>query len=300
MRIGILSRGPQLYSTRSLYQAGLRRGHDMMVIDHTRCQFVVDDVHPEIYFEDLSLSDLDAVIPRIGSSVTLLGAALLHQFELVGVFTLTRGNALLQARDKLRCLQKLAAKGLRVPGTAFVTHGSELQGLVHQLGGFPVVIKLLESTHGVGVMLAENMRSAETTIEAFQKLNERVIVQEFIREAQGADIRAFVVGSRVVASMKRQARSGEFRSNLHRGASASPQQLTTEEHHAVVQAAQTMGLDVAGVDLLRSERGPLIMEVNASPGLEGIELVTGVDIAERIIQYLENTYPLFKERKRKS
>jgi len=298
MRIGILSRGPQLYSTRSLYRAGQKRGHKMLIIDHTRCQFLIDNKGSEIFYEDMTLSRLDAIIPRIGSSVTLLGASLIYQFELLNVYTTTRANALLQSRDKLRCLQKLAGGGLKVPGTAFVTHSQELISAVRQLGGFPVVIKLLESTHGVGVMLAENMRSAQTTLEAFQKLNERVMVQEFIPEAKGADVRALVVGNKVVAAMKRQAREGEFRSNLHRGATARAVDLTTEENTAVITAARSMGLAVAGVDLLRSQRGPLIMEVNASPGLEGIETVTGVDVAGAVIQYLEKRQSAFQERKR--
>lgn len=296
MKIGILSRGPQLYSTRSLYRAGMRRGHQMMVIDHTRCQYLVDSERSEIFFDGHPLSALDAIVPRIGSSVTSLGAALIHQFELLKVYTVTRAHALLQARDKLRCLQRLAGAGLQVPGTAFITSGSELEDVLGLLGGFPVVIKLLESTHGVGVMLADNLRSAEATIEAFQKLNERVLIQEYIAESHGADIRALVVGGRVVASMKRQAQPGEFRSNLHRGAKAQRIDLSKEEEKAVIQAAQVMGLDVAGVDILQSSRGPLVMEVNASPGLEGIEGVTKVDVAGAIIKFAEKRHRAFNAR----
>ena len=296
MKIGILSRSSQLYSTRSLYRAGVRRGHQMQVIDHTRCQYIIANDRLEIYFEDQPLSYLDAIIPRIGSSVTRVGAALIHQFELLNIFTTTRAQALLQARDKLRCLQRLSNSSLQIPKTAFVTNGDDLEPIIEALGGFPIVVKLLESTHGVGVMLLDNYQSAYATIEAFQQLNERVLIQEFIHEAKGADIRALVIGNKVVASMKRQAQNGEFRSNLHRGATAKAVSLSSAEVDAVVKATRTMGLDVAGVDLLQSERGPLIMEVNASPGLEGIERYTRVDVAKAIIQFVERKQPAFKEK----
>jgi len=295
MNIAILSRGPELYSTQSLYRAGARRGHRMTVIDHTRCNLIIERGRPQIIYEERPLRRLDAIIPRIGTSVTLQGASVISQFELMGVFTPSPAPALLQARDKLRCLQRLAAEGLDVPRTAFVIGGEELPPLIESVGGLPVIIKLLESTHGIGVLLAETYRGAESTVEAFHRLKERVLIQEFIREAGGADIRALVVAGEVVAAMKRQARKGEFRSNLHRGGSASPARLTEAEHAAVTRAVGAMGLDIAGVDLLRSERGPLIMEVNASPGLEGIETITEVDVAGRIIRYIERRV---KERKK--
>ena len=298
MNIGILSRGPQLYSTQRLYRAGVGRGHRMMIIDHTRCDLVIESGQAQVFYEDEPLNSLDAIIPRIGTSVTLQGASVINQFELMGVFTVARAMALLQARAKLRCLQRLAACGIDVPRTASVGAEADLVPLIESVGGLPVVIKLLESTHGIGVLLAETYRSAESTVEAFQRLNERVILQEFIREAGGADIRVLVVAGEVVATMKRQAPAGEFRSNLHRGARASREPLTEVEEKGVLEAVRAMGLDVAGVDLLRAERGPLIMEVNASPGLEGIEGVSGVDVAGHIIRYIERRVKGWRKRKR--
>lgn len=297
MNIGILSRGPQLYSTQSLFQAGERRGHRMSIIDHARCNLLLGHGKPRIIFEERSLGYLDAVIPRIGSSVTTQGAAVIGQFELMGVFTVARSQALLRARDKLRCLQRLAAHDLAVPRSAFVADGEDLVSLINTIGGLPVVVKLLESTHGSGVLLAETYQQVESTVEAFQRLGERAIIQEFIEEANGADIRAFVVAGKVVASMKRQACEGEFRSNLHRGATATPEQLSAEEEELVIRSVAAMGLDVAGVDLLRSARGPLVMEVNASPGLEGIETTTGLDVAGKIIEFVENRLPAWRSEK---
>jgi ribosomal protein S6--L-glutamate ligase len=241
----------------------------------------------EMYYKDFPLSHLDAVIPRISTGFTLMGASVLAQLRLMKVFSTINSEALLLVRDKLRCLQRLQEVGVDVPQTAYVGQGQELGPLISMVGGLPVVIKLLESTHGLGVILSESFRNAESTIEAFQRLNERVIIQEFIREARGADIRAFVVNGKVVAAMKRQAREGEFRSNLHRGASAQRERLSLEEDIAARTAAKAVGLDIAGVDILRSERGPLIMEVNASPGLEGIETTTKVDVAGKIFDFVE-------------
>lgn len=286
MNIAILSRGPFLYSTQRLLQAGRERGYQMRVIDHMRCDLVLEKGAAAIYYDDERLPRPDAVIPRIGASVTLQGAAVISQMEAMQVFTVARSEALLQARDKLRCLQKLSRCGLDTPRTALVSTGADLLPIIQRLGGFPVVIKLLESTHGEGVLLAESLGAANATIEAFHRLRERVLLQEFIAEAKGADIRAFVVEGEVVAVMKRQARPGEFRSNLHRGASARVEHLTPAEKRSVLKAVQLLGLDVAGVDLLRARRGPLIMEVNASPGLEGIEGTTGVDIAGRILDFI--------------
>ncbi len=287
MRIAILSRGPQLYSTRSLVRAGVERGHDMHIVDHTRCTLLVDDKQPDIRYEGLPLTRFDAVIPRIGASVTSLGASVICQFEAMGAFVAARAEALQQARDKLRCLQKLAQHGIEVPGTIAIAQGQDLRGAVRRLGGLPVVVKLLEGTHGVGVILAETHRTVEATVEAFQRLRERVILQEFIREARGEDVRALIVNGRVVAAMKRQARAGEFRSNLHRGAVAKRVELQPEEEELAIKAVSLMGLDIGGVDFLRSDRGPLVLEVNASPGLEGIETITQVDVAGAIIQFVE-------------
>ncbi|HQU60513.1 MAG TPA: RimK family alpha-L-glutamate ligase [Saprospiraceae bacterium] len=287
MKIAILSRGPQLYSTQSLIRAGIRRHHGMHIVDHTRCTLIVGRGKPQIYYGDYVLPRFDAVIPRIGASVTSLGASVISQFEMMNTFTAARPEALLQSRDKLRCLQKLARCGVEIPRTVAVVPGQELLPLINSIGGLPVVIKMLESTHGIGVILAETYRTAESVIEAFQRKGERLIIQEFIREAKGADIRALVVAGEVVATMERRAKPGEFRSNLHRGASAEAMNLSLEEEVLVKKVVKLMGLDVAGVDFLRSQRGPLIMEVNASPGLEGIEGITGVDVAGNIIEFIE-------------
>ncbi|MBK7869557.1 MAG: RimK family alpha-L-glutamate ligase [Saprospiraceae bacterium] len=288
MNIAILSRGPYLYSTRSLLRAGVARGHYLQIIDHSNCSLVVDRDLPAVYCNGINLSYIDAIIPRIGASVTYPGAAVIGQFEAMGIFTSTRADALLQARDKLRSLQRLTSFGIASPKTLFIGQEQNLADVIDQVGGFPVVIKLLESTHGVGVLLAHNMLQASSIVEAFQKTGQRVIVQEFISEAEGADIRVLVVNGEVIAAMKRQAKDGEFRSNLHRGASATPVLLTEQEEEVSRKVARVMGLDVAGIDLLRSYRGPLVMEVNASPGLEGIETTTGKDVAGGIIHLVES------------
>ncbi len=300
MNIAILSRGFQLYSTQSLYRAGFRKGHHMQVIDHQRCNLLIEKNLPQIYYEGSPLLAIDAVIPRIGASVTSYGAAVIKQFEMMDVFTSARSEALLQSRDKFRCLQRLSVCGLDVPKTFICRNVEDLPKLIDKLGGAPVVVKLLESTHGIGVVLAENKKTAISIVEAFSKTNQRVIVQEFIEEAEGADIRAFVVGGQVVAAMKRQAIDGEFRSNLHRGATALPVRLDEEEQQMVTKATRVMGLDVAGVDLLRSKRGTLVLEVNASPGLEGIEGATGVNIAVAIIDYVNRRCKKWSSYKLKS
>lgn len=295
MKIIILSRGPQLYSTQSLLRAGMRRGHQMRVIDHVLCDFMIEKNRMSVYHDGFIIDRPDAIIPRIGSSVTAKGAAVISQFEAMNMITTARSMALLQARDKLRSLQKLASYGIDIPSTAYLNDTQNIRSIINRLGGLPIVIKLLESTHGIGVILAETYTSAESTIEAFQKLKERVIIQEFIEESKGADIRALVVAGEVVAAMKRQAKAGEFRSNLHRGASATPVNLSAKEKEIVLRSTKIMGLDIAGVDLLRSSRGPLVMEINASPGLEGIETITGIDVSGKIIRYLEARYRLKKE-----
>lgn len=290
MKIVILSRGPQLYSTQSLLRAGMRRGHQVRIIDHVNCQFSIQKGQMSVLHNGFPIDPPDAIIPRIGSSVTAKGAAVIAQFEAMGIQTTVDSMALLRARDKLRCLQALAAQGVDVPKTAYLNDTQYLPTIIRQLGGLPIVIKLLESTHGVGVILAENLKSAESTIEVFQQLNERVLLQEYIEESKGADIRVLVVAGRVIAAMKRQAQPGEFRSNLHRGASAEAIRITEQEKQLVIKATQIMGLKIAGVDLLRSHRGPLVMEINASPGLEGIETITRIDVAGEIIRYLERRH----------
>ena len=287
MNIAILSRGPQLYSTQSLLRAGIKRGHQVQIIDHTRCNLFLEKNYAEVLYQGYPLEGFDAIIPRIGTSVTSKGAALISHFEAMGVFTVAGSNALLQARDKLRCLQKLAKFGLDVPKTFFVNDTSDLSTLIEHLGGFPVVMKIVEGTHGVGVILSETFSNAEASIETFLRMKEKILLQEFIAEANGADIRAIVVDGEIVAAMKRQARDGEFRSNLHRGATAELVMLSASEEHAAKKAVRIMGLDFAGVDILRSDRGPLIMEVNASPGLEGIETTTGIDISSKVFDFIE-------------
>ncbi|MEO1261300.1 MAG: 30S ribosomal protein S6--L-glutamate ligase [Bacteroidota bacterium] len=287
MNIAILSRGAGLYSTQSIFRAARRRGHYVRVIDHKRCHLVIEKGQPQIVYEGDRLIGMDAVIPRIGASVTDYGAAVIRQFELMNVYTATRSEALIIARDKLKCLQKLSASGIAVPKTFIAGTPEDVPFLIDRLSGTPVVIKLLESTHGVGVILANSRETAISVVESFFAMRKQVILQEYIEEAKGADIRAFVVGKKVVATMKRQARQGEFRSNLHRGASSSIENLSGEENEIVLHAAKLMGLGIAGVDLLRSNKGPLVMEVNASPGLEGIETTTGIDIGGAIIKNVE-------------
>jgi ribosomal protein S6--L-glutamate ligase len=287
MKIIVLSRNPNLYSTRRLIEAGEKRKHEMLVVDHTKCDLVIEKKKPQIFYKGKPLEDVDAVIPRIGASVTFFGTAVVRQFEMMKSFTAVESQALVRSRDKLRSLQILARAGLGLPKTAFTNYSKDVKSVIKNVGGAPLVIKLLEGTQGVGVVLAENKNAAESVLEAFNGLKARVIVQEFIKEAGGADIRAFVVDGVVVGAMKRQGKEGEFRSNLHRGGSASIIELSDEEENAALKAAKVLGLGIAGVDMLQSERGPLIMEVNSSPGLEGIEAATGKDIANTIIRYIE-------------
>ena len=287
MKIIVLSRNPNLYSTKRLVEAGEKRKHEMIVIDHTKCDLIIEKKKPQIYYKGKPLTDVDAVIPRIGASVTFYGTAVVRQFEMMKVFTATESQALVRSRDKLRSLQILSRAGLGLPKTAFTNYSKDVKSIIKNVGGAPLVIKLLEGTQGVGVVLAENNNAAESVLEAFNGLKARVIVQEFIKEAGGADIRAFVVDGVVVGAMKRQGKEGEFRSNLHRGGTASLYDLTDDEENAALKAAKSLGLGVAGVDMLQSKKGPLIMEVNSSPGLEGIEGATGKDIAKSIIRYIE-------------
>ncbi len=287
MKIAILSRGRNIYSTKRLVEAAEQRGHEPLLLDHMKCVLVIEKNRPHIYFNGKEVSGVDAVIPRIGSSVTFYGAAVVRQFEMMKIFTAVESQALVRSRDKLRSLQILARAGLGMPKTAFASQPKDLDNVIATIGGAPCVIKLLEGTQGIGVILAENHKAAKSVIEAFLKLEANMLVQEFIKEAKGADIRAFVIDGQVVGAMKRQAKEGEFRSNLHRGGSATVIQLSPEEKITAVKAAKKLGLGIAGVDMLQSERGPLVMEVNSSPGLEGIERATGVDIAGKIIEYVE-------------
>ncbi len=288
MKIAILSRKSSLYSTRRLAEAAKARGHEVRVIDYLRCYMDITAHRPMVIYQGKKLDDLDAVIPRIGASQTFYGTAVVRQFEMMGVFPANESQAITRSRDKLRCLQLLARQGIGLPVTGFAHSTKDIDGLLETVGGAPVVIKLLEGTQGIGVVLAETESAAKSVIEAFRGLNANILVQEFIKEAGGADIRCFVVGGKVIASMKRQGAEGEFRSNLHRGGSATKIKLTPEERSTAVRAAKAMGLNVAGVDLLRSNHGAVVMEVNSSPGLEGIETTTGIDVAGKVIEFIEN------------
>ncbi|MBQ0799429.1 MAG: 30S ribosomal protein S6--L-glutamate ligase [Porticoccaceae bacterium] len=287
MKIGILSRNKKLYSTRRLVEVCEQRGHEVRVIDTLRCYMNINSSKPEIHYRGEILEGYDAVIPRIGASVTFYGTAVVRQFEMMGVFSINESVAITRSRDKLRSLQLMSRKGLGLPKTGFAHSPDDVQDLIKMVGGTPLVIKLLEGTQGIGVVLAETKKAAESVIEAFMGLKANILVQEFIKEAGGADIRCLVVGDKVVAAMKRQGAEGEFRSNLHRGGSAELVKITPAERATAVKAANIMGLNMAGVDLLRAERGPLVMEVNSSPGLEGIEQSTGKDVAGMLIDFIE-------------
>jgi ribosomal protein S6--L-glutamate ligase len=287
MNIAILSRDSNLYSTRRLKEAGEKRGHRVEIIDHMKCVLLIEKKNPMVWYNGRKLDYFDAIIPRIGASVTFYGAAVVRQFEMMKVFTAVESQALIRSRDKLRSLQILSRAGIGMPKTIFMDYSRNTKGVIEAVGGAPVVIKVLEGTQGLGVVLAENKKAAQSVIEAFHGVKARIIIQEFIKEAKGADIRAFVVNGEVIGAMRRQARDGEFRSNLHRGGIATVVQLDKDEKMIAILAAKKMGLAVAGVDMLISKRGPLIIEVNSSPGLEGIETATKVDIAGKIYRYLE-------------
>lgn len=287
MKLAILSRNRQLYSTRVLAQAARRRGHRAHIVDYLRLHMNITSREPGMYLGRRQISGYDAIIPRISSTHTFFGTAVVRQFEMMGVYSINESVAIARARDKLRCMQLLARRGIGLPVTAFA-HDPEAAGeLIDICGGAPLVIKLLEGTQGVGVVLAETRNAAESVIEAFRGLDAHILVQEFIAEAKGSDIRAFVVGNEVVAAMRRQARPGEFRANLHRGARAVPIELSDLERRTALRATRALGLHLAGVDLIRSDKGPLVIEVNASPGLEGIQAATGVDVADKIIAFIE-------------
>ena len=287
MRIAILSRNPKLYSTRRLVEAAKNRGHEAQVLDTLKCYIDIASMRPSVHYKGEMLEPFDAVIPRIGASITFYGAAVLRQFEMMGSWPANESVALTRSRDKLRSLQIMARAGIGLPLTGFANSPGDTEDLIKIVGGAPLVVKLLEGTQGKGIVLAETYKAAESLIDAFRELGANFLVQEFIKEAGGADIRAFVIGDKVVAAMKRQAKEGEFRSNLHRGGTATIVKLTPEERSTAIRAAKKMGLNIAGVDLLRSNHGPVVMEVNSSPGLEGIEKATGKDVATMIIQFIE-------------
>jgi len=295
LKIGILSRKASLYSTSRLMEAAQERGHDVRVVNYLRCYMDITAERPSVIYHDLVADrnateeelQFDAVIPRIGASYTYYGTAVVRQFEMMGTFSACESDGITQARDKLRSMQLLSRAGVGLPTTTFAHSTRHTKGLIDRVGGPPVVVKLLEGTQGVGVVLAETRKAAESVIGAFRQLDANILVQEYIREAGGEDLRAVVVGRKVVAAMVRRAAPGDFRSNLHQGGTAEGIELTTEERRTAIRAAATMGLSVAGVDMLRSERGPVVIEVNSSPGLEGVEGATGVDVAGRIIEFIE-------------
>jgi ribosomal protein S6--L-glutamate ligase len=287
MKIAILSRRARLYSTQRLVEAAHARGHQIEVIDTLRCYMNIASHKPSIHYKGRELKGFDAVIPRIGASITFYGTAVLRQCEIMGIFPVNESVAISRSRDKLRSLQLLARKGIGLPVTGFAHSPDDTSDLIRIVGGSPLVIKLLEGTQGMGVVLAETPKAAESVIDAFTGLKVNILVQEFIKEAECSDIRCFVVDGKVVASMKRQAKPGEFRSNLHRGGTSSAVKITPEERKTAVRAARIMGLNVAGVDILRSKHGPAVLEVNSSPGLKGIESTSGIDVASKIIDFIE-------------
>ncbi len=298
MKIAILSTNRNLYSTKRLVEAAKERGHDALVINHKRCYMNITSHKPSVHYRGEAIKGVEAIIPRIGASVSFYGTAVVRQFEMMGVYSVNESVAISRSRDKLRACQLLSRKGIGLPVTGFANSPDDTDDLLKIAGGAPVVIKLLEGTQGVGVVLAETKKAAESVIEAFRGLKANFMVQEFIKEAGGADLRCFVVGDKVVAAMMRQGKEGEFRSNLHRGGTATLIKLTPEERSTAVRSAKVMGLNVAGVDMLRSNHGPVVMEVNSSPGLEGIEAATKKDVAGIIIEFIEKNAKQGKTRTR--
>jgi len=300
MNIAILSRSKNLYSTSRLVEAAKERGHEVRVVDHLRCFMDMGTENPSIHFKDEEFNPghFDAVVPRIGASVTFYGTAVVRQFEMMGTYCVNESVAISRSRDKLRSVQLLSREGVGIPVTAFAHSPDDVSGLIREVGGAPLVIKLLEGTQGIGVVLAETKKAAESVIQAFMGVKSNILIQEFIKEAGGSDIRCLVVGGKVIAAMQRTAPEGEFRSNLHRGGSAQLVKLSPKERATAVKAARVMGLNVCGVDLLRSARGPLVMEVNSSPGLKGIEEATGKNIAGMIIEFIEKNAKPNKTRTR--
>lgn len=289
MKIAMLARNPSLYSHRRLKEVAEARGHQLDIINTLRCYMNIASRRPEVFYNGEKLEGYDAVIPRIGASITFYGLAVLRQFEMMGVYPLNESVAIGRSRDKLRSTQLLARDGIGLPVTTFAHDPKQTEEVLKTAGGAPVVIKLLEGTQGIGVVLADTERSAKSVIEAFRGANVNILVQEFIKEAGGTDIRALVVGGKVIAAMKRTGAEGEFRSNLHRGGTAASIKISPEERSTAIRAAKSMGLNVCGVDMLRSNHGPVVMEVNSSPGLEGVEKATGIDVAGKIIELLEKS-----------
>lgn len=287
MKLAILSHKPQLYSTERLRAAGAERGHEMHVIDYLRCYIDITSQQPRVLYSGQELNDFDAIIPRVGATNTFYGTAVVRQFEMMGVFSANAAQAITQSRDKLQCLQLLSREGIGLPVTSFAHSTKDIDGLIGIVGGAPLVVKMVEGTQGVGVILAETDKAAEAVIEAFRSLEADILVQEYIAEARGCDLRCFVVGGEVVAAMERQAPKGDFRANLHRGGTSKKTKLSEQEQATAVKAAAAMELSVAGVDILRSRHGPVVIEVNSSPGLEGIEQTTGINVADRIIRFVE-------------
>jgi len=296
LRLGVLSRGPSLYSTKRIVEAAEERGHDVRVIDYLRCYMNITTRKPSVRFAGESLS-FDAIIPRIASQRTFYGTAVVRQFEVMGVYTPNSSQAIARSRDKLRSLQILSQSDVGMPVTGFADSTRDVDGLIESVGGVPLIIKLLEGTQGVGVVLADTKSAARSLIAAFRQQESHILVQEFIKESKGADVRCLVVGNKVVAAMERRGIEGEFRSNLHQGGKASPVKLTPTERKTARTAAKALGLSVAGVDILRSERGPLVIEVNSSPGLQGVETATGIDVAGLIIEHIEKNTVTKKRRR---
>lgn len=287
MKLAILSRNANLYSTKKLVEAAVARGHEVHVLDHLKCYMVLQQGNPTMHYDGQELIGFDAVIPRIGASVTAYGAAIVRQFEMMRVFSAVKSQALVRSRDKLRSMQILAKEGLGMPITGFAHMPGDKSDLIQRVGGAPLILKLLEGTQGMGVVLTDSKKAAESVLDAFSGLDANLLIQEYIKEARGEDLRVFVVDNKIVASMLRKAKDGEFRSNLHRGGTSQRARLSKEERSAAISAAKALGLSIAGVDILRSKRGPLIIEVNSSPGLEGIEHATKLDIASKIIEFIE-------------
>jgi ribosomal protein S6--L-glutamate ligase len=296
MKIALLARNPNLYTHRRICEAARARGHDIEVINTLRVSINITSERPALYYRKRQLEGFDAVIPRIGASVTFYGLAVLRQFEVMGIYPLNESVAIGRSRDKLRCMQLLARRGIGLPITAFTHDPRQAEDVIDMVGGPPVIIKLLEGTQGIGVVLGDTMKSAKSVIEAFQGAAVNILVQEFIKEAGGTDIRALVIGDRVVAAMQRQGAPGEFRSNLHRGGLGKEVKITPQERATAVKAAATLGLNVCGVDMLRSSRGPLVVELNSSPGIEGLEKASGVDVASLMIEFLERSAAFGKTR----
>jgi ribosomal protein S6--L-glutamate ligase len=287
MKIGILSRNANLYSTKRLVEACIQRGHEVEVIDTLSCYMNITANKPKIHYKGRILNEFDAIIPRIGSDITFYGASVVRQFEMMNVYTLNKSIAITRSRDKLRSMQILAGHNVNLPITGFASSPDDIEDLIKMVGGAPLVIKLLEGTQGLGVVLAETSKAAQSVLHAFMELKANILVQEYVKESNGADIRCFVIDNKVVASIKRQAKEGEFRSNLHRGGTASFIKITPEEEKIAIASAKVLGLNVAGVDILRSNKGPAVLEVNSSPGLEGIETISKKNIATLIVKYIE-------------